>query len=162
MTRIAFAFAVFIAFLPMSAQTHEYDLGPIHIDHPWARATPKGAKIGAGYLTITNRGTTPDRLIGGTTPAAGRVIIHQMTMDHDVMKMRPLDGIEIKAGATVELNTESMHLMFEGLKEPLQEGQRIKGTLKFEKAGSIDVEYVVEGIGAQSPQPMPPMTMHNH
>jgi copper(I)-binding protein len=165
MTRIALILVAILALLPVAIEAHEYDLGPIHIDHPWARATPNGAKIGGGYMTITNKGTTADRLTGASTPVASRVVLHQMTMDGGVMKMRPLDnGIEIKPGETVELNTESMHLMFEGLKEPLKEGQRIKGTLNFEKAGSIEVEYVVEGMGAKSPSmsSMPPVTMHDH
>jgi copper(I)-binding protein len=131
-----------------------YDLGSIHIDHPWARATPKGAKIGAGYMTITNRGTTPDRLVGGSTPAASRLVIHKMTMDNDVMQMRPLvQGLEINPGATVDLTAESLHVMFEGLKQPLQQGQRIKANLVFEKAGTMEVEYVVEGMDRQSAAP---------
>jgi copper(I)-binding protein len=163
MTRIAFAFVAFLAFLPMSAQAHDYDVGSIHIDHPWARATPKGAKVGGGYMTITNRGTTTDRLISVSASVANRAVIHEMTMDGGVMKMRPLqNGIEIKPGATVELNTEAMHIMFEGLKQPLEEGQRIKGTVVFEKAGSIEVEYAVGGMDAKSPASMPPMTMHDH
>jgi copper(I)-binding protein len=154
----------------MSAQAHDYDIGSIHIDHPWARATPKGAKVGGGYMTITNRGTSADRLTSVSAAVANRAVIHEMTMDGGIMKMRPLEnGIEIKPGATVALNTDSMHIMFEGLKQPLEEGQRLKATLVFEKAGSIEVEYAVEGMGAKSPAPMssmpsmpPPTTTHDH
>ncbi len=143
-----------VALSVSAAMAHDYDLGSIHIDHVWARATPKGAKVGGGYMTISNSGTTPDRLVGGSASVASRFVIHEMTMDHDVMKMRALDkGLEIKPGATVELNGESLHIMFEGLKQPLQQGQRIKGTLVFEKAGSIEIEYAVEGLGAKSTMP---------
>jgi copper(I)-binding protein len=162
--RIAVVFAAVFAALPMVALAHDYDIGSIHIDHPWARATPKGAKVGGGYLTITNRGTTADRLLSVSASAASRTILHQMTDDHGVMKMRPLDnGIEIKSGETVELKSESLHLMFEGLKEPLKEGDRVKGSLTFEKAGTIEVEFAVEAIGAKSPTSVQPgMVMHNH
>ena len=69
-------------------------------------------------------------------------------MADGVMRMRPLkDGLELKPGETVELKSSSFHLMMVGLKQQLQQGQRIKGTLIFEKAGPVDVEYVVEGIG---------------
>lgn len=137
-----------------SAAAESYDLGSIHIDHPWARATPKGAKIGAGYMTITNRGAAPDRLISGSTPVATRLVIHKMTMDNDIMQMRPLvQGLEINPGATVDLTAESLHVMFEGLKQPLQQGQRIKANLVFERAGTIEVEYLVEGMDGKSAVP---------
>jgi copper(I)-binding protein len=151
-----------LALFSSAASAHGYDLGSIHIDHPWARATPKGANIGGGYMKITNRGMTPDRLVGGSTSVAGGFAIHKMTMEHDVMKMRPMEhGVEIKPGATVDLGVESFHIMFEGLKQPLEQGQRIKGKLVFEKAGSIEVEYEVEGIGAKSAMPEEPDT-HGH
>ncbi len=157
--------AIALQALPWSeraALAHDYDLGSIHVHHPWMRATPKGAKVGGGYMTISNSGTTPDRLVGGSASVATRFAIHEMTMDHDVMKMRALDnGIEIKPGATVDLNGESLHVMLEGLKQPLQQGQRIKGTLVFEKAGTIDIEYVVEGLGAKSAPPASGM-QHEH
>ncbi len=74
--------------------------------------------------------------------------IHEMSMDGGVMKMRPLPkGIEIKPGETVELKPGSYHLMFVGLKQPFEKGKRVKGTLQFEKAGTVEVEYVVEAIG---------------
>ncbi|MEA2992973.1 MAG: periplasmic copper chaperone [Alphaproteobacteria bacterium] len=146
-----------------SAAADSYGLGSIHIDHPWARATPKGAKIGAGYMTITNRGAAPDRLISGSTPVATRLVIHKMTMDNDIMQMRPLvQGLEINPGATIDLTAESLHVMFEGLKQPLQQGQRIKANLVFEKAGTIEVEYVVEGMEDKSAMPPHPDGMQEH
>lgn len=128
----------------------EYKAGPLEISQPWSRATPKGAKVAGGYLTITNKGAAPDRLVGGTSPAAGRVEIHEMAMDQGVMKMRPLTrGLEIKPGATVELKPGSYHVMLMDLKQPFEQGQRIKGALMFEKAGRVEIEYAVEAIGAQ-------------
>jgi copper(I)-binding protein len=71
-----------------------------------------------------------------------------MTMDNGVMKMRPLKGgLEINPGQSVELKPGSYHIMLLDLKQPLQKGDHIKGTLKFEKAGSLDVDYAVVGVG---------------
>jgi copper(I)-binding protein len=131
-----------------AVSAHEYKAGSLEIKHPWSRATPKGATVAGGYLKIINTGTTPDRLIGGSTVAAGKFEIHEMSMDNGVMKMRMLaKGIEIKPGQTVELKPGSYHLMFVGLNQPFEQGKRVKGTLEFEKAGKVDVEYAVEAIG---------------
>jgi|HubBroStandDraft_6_1064221.scaffolds.fasta_scaffold485596_2 copper(I)-binding protein len=136
-----------------AAAAETYTVGMIQISNPWARATPKGATIGGGYMTITNKGTDADRLTGGSTPIADRLQVHQMTMDKGVMTMRPVEGgLEIKPGQTVELKPESFHVMLIGLKQPLAMGQHVKATLEFAKAGKVDIEYVVESIGAQGPE----------
>jgi copper(I)-binding protein len=127
---------------------HEYKIGNLQIGHPWSRATPKGATLAAGYLTIKNNGSEPDRLVGGSADFAGRFEIHEMKMEGGVMKMRSVsNGIEIKPGETVELKPGGYHLMFPALKTQLEQGRKVKGTLRFEKAGSVDVEYAVEAIG---------------
>jgi periplasmic copper chaperone A len=128
-----------------------YKVGALVIEAPWARATPGGARVGGAYLKITNTGAESDRLVGGSLPTASAVEVHQMSMTDGVMKMRKLEaGLEITPGQTVELKPGGYHLMFTGLRQPLQQGQRVKGTLQFEKAGSVEVEYRVEPIGAQS------------
>jgi len=152
MSSKAFLIVAAIALAAPAAIAHDYKAGAIKIGHPWARATPRGASVAAGYFTLTNTGSTPDRLVGGTSEAAGDVEIHELTMADGVMRMRPLkDGLELKPGETVELKSSSFHLMMVGLKQQLQQGQRIKGTLTFEKAGPVDIEYVVEGIGGTVP-----------
>jgi periplasmic copper chaperone A len=126
-------------------------VGSLDISTPWARATPKGAPIGGGYLKITNAGTTADRLLGGSATISGKLEVHQMSMSGGVMKMRPVSGgVEIKPGETVELKPGGMHIMFVGLKQQLQQGQHFKATLQFEKAGTVDVDFSVAGIGATS------------
>lgn len=131
-----------------AASAHEYKIGNLNIGHPWSRATPKGATLAAGYLTIKNNGSEPDRLVGGSADFAGRFELHEMKMEGGIMKMRSLpNGIEIKPGQTVELKPGGYHLMFPALKAPLEQGQKVKGTLRFEKAGTIDVEYAVEAMG---------------
>jgi copper(I)-binding protein len=135
------------------ALAQSFKAGAIEVDQPWVRATPKGADSTAGYFRIVNSGPTADRLMGGSTALASSVQIHEMSMTDGVMKMRPLpNGLEIKPGETIELKPSSYHAMFVGLKQPLKQGDHIKGTLTFEKAGALEVEYSVESIGAQQPK----------
>ncbi|WP_406600746.1 copper chaperone PCu(A)C [Microvirga rosea] len=134
-------------------------IGDLTIEQPWSRATPGGAKVGGGYLRITNTGKEPDRLVGGSFPLAERVEIHEMSMVDNVMRMKPVDGgLDIAPGASVELKPGGYHLMFMDLKEPLKDGQSLKGTLVFEKAGTVEVTYTVRGMGGQETAPM----QHKH
>ena len=149
MNRFAIACLAVIAFAVPSF-AHEFNVGSLKIGHPWVRATPKGAAVGGGYFKITNTGKELDRLVGGSAEAAGKFEIHEMSMEGGVMKMRPLpNGIVVKPGETVEFKPGGLHVMFVGLKTPFVEGQRVKGTLVFEKAGKVEVEYVVDKIAAQ-------------
>ncbi|MEW6767889.1 MAG: copper chaperone PCu(A)C [Pseudomonadota bacterium] len=136
------------ATLSGAASAHGFKVGDLDIGHPWTRATAGGAKVGGGYLTITNNGKTPDRLVGVSLSTADHGEIHEMKMDGGVMQMRPLaNGLEIKPGETVKLAPGGYHAMFMDLKEPLKEGALVKGQLTFEKAGKVDVEFKVEPIG---------------
>ena len=127
----------------------DYDVGSIHIAQPWSRATPKGATTGAGYMTITNKGTTPDRVSCVSSDASAQCQIHSMTMEGGVMKMRPVEGgLEIKPGETVKLTPSGFHMMLVKLKHPLEAGQMVKATLKFDKAGTVDVDCPVMALGA--------------
>ncbi len=139
--------------LAAHGQAADYNVGEIHITQPWARATPKGAANGAGYMTITNTGTAPDRLMTCvSSDASAKCQIHSMTMEGGVMKMRPVEGgLEIKPGATVTLKPSGFHVMFVDLKHPLQQGQTVEATLKFEHAGTVDVNYPIAAIGAAAP-----------
>ena len=149
MFRIAFMITALFAALALSAQAADVMVGKLKISAPWARATPNGAPVGGGYLTITNIGSGPDRLIGGSTAVCKTVEVHEMKMDKGTMKMREMaNGLEIKPGQSVTLNPEGYHLMFVGMKHPLKKGEHVKVTLQFAKAGKVDVEFAVEGIGA--------------
>ncbi len=160
MTRILIILLGMLALMPVGAEAHDYRLGAIKIDHPWALATPKGAKVGGGYMKITNNGSTPDRLIALTSPTADRLVIHSQTTENGIAKMRLVEGgLEIKPGETVELKPGGLHIMFEQLREPLVQATRVKGTLVFEKAGTVDVEYAVQAMGKQS---APEDNHHNH
>ena len=146
-------FAAAALMLPaVPALAADYDVGAMHIARPWARGTPKGAASGAGYMTITNNGTAPDRLNCISDDASAQCQIHNMTMEGGVMKMRPVEaGLEIKPGETVTFKPGGYHVMFVGLKHPLEQGKAVKVTLKFDRAGMVDVEYPIAAIGAPAP-----------
>ena len=153
-----FAFAAILSapliaqFAAVPAQAADYDVGSIHIAQPWARATPKGASSGAAYMTITNKGTASDRVVCVSSDASAQCQIHSMIMQDGVMKMRPVEGgLEIKPGETVMLKPASFHVMLVDLKHPLEAGQTIKATLKFDNAGTVDVDYPIAAIGAPAP-----------
>ena len=138
--------------LGLPAHAEEVKARDLVISQAWTRATPKGAKTGGGYLTIENKGTAPDTLLGGSADIAGSVQVHEMSMDNGAMKMRPLDkGLAIEPGKTVKLAPGGYHLMLMDLKSPLKKGDKLPLTLEFEKAGKVQVSFDVQGVGAQGP-----------
>jgi copper(I)-binding protein len=120
----------------------------ISIEHPWARATPSGARTGAAYLMIVNHGSTVDRLMQASTPLAEQVQFHQEIDDNGVMQMRELPTVNIDPGASVTFKPSAMHIMIIGLKQQLKEGQTLPLTLQFEKAGKIDLQVPIAKVGA--------------
>ncbi|MBS1180375.1 MAG: hypothetical protein H6Q99_255 [Proteobacteria bacterium] len=133
------------------ASAHEFKAGALTLKHPWTRATAKGAEMGGGFVAVVNTGSEADRLVGGSFALAERTEVHEMKMEGDVMKMRQLEGgLDIPAGSTVELKPGSYHLMFMKLTAPLEAGTKVKGSLTFEKAGEVPVEFAVEAIDAKA------------
>jgi uncharacterized protein YcnI/copper(I)-binding protein len=115
-------------------------VGDLNITAGFTKAMLPGQPVGGGFVTIANKGTSDDRLVSASSDRAGEVQLHEMAMEGDVMKMRQLpDGIPVPAGQTVELVPGGLHLMFFKVVEPFQEGQSVKVTLTFEKAGAVDV-----------------------
>ncbi|MGH6642871.1 MAG: copper chaperone PCu(A)C [Bradyrhizobium sp.] len=134
------------------AQAGDAKAGDLVITQAWSRATPSGAKIAGGYLTIENKGAAPDRLLGGSGDIAGKVEIHEMSMNNGVMTMRPLDkGLAIEPGKSVKLAPGGYHLMLMDLKGPFKQGDKVPVTLEFEKAGKVTLSFDVQGVGAQAP-----------
>lgn len=129
-----------------SAAAQESALKDLRVAHPYARATPPGARAGGAFLTIENRGAQGDRLIGAASPAAGAVELHTMSMDGNVMRMRAVSAIEIPPGGTVALKPGGFHVMLLDLKRPLAAGDRFPLKLTFERAGSVDVIVEVEAM----------------
>jgi hypothetical protein len=149
---LAGAAAWYAALASPAAAAGDYDVGSIHISQPWSRATPKGAASGAGYMTLTNKGAAPEKVSCVSDDASAQCQIHSMTMEGGVMKMRPVEGgLEIKPGESVTLKPGGYHMMFLDLKHPLEQGKTVKATLKFDHAGTIDVDYPVLAIGAPAP-----------
>jgi copper(I)-binding protein len=161
---LAGALALTVPAVAALAQTPapQVKAGDLVIEGPWARATPGGAKVAGGYVKITNTGKQADKLVGGSIPAAGVVEVHEMATVNNVMQMRRLDGLEIKPGETVELKPGSYHLMFMQLKDGLTAGQTIKGTMVFEKAGTVNVEFFVAPIGAATRDAKSPAKAGGH
>ncbi|MFN3475778.1 MAG: copper chaperone PCu(A)C [Blastomonas sp.] len=119
---------------------------------PWSRETAAGQNAGGAFMTIANTGTAADRLTGGSTPVAGRVEIHTMTMEGDVMQMRQLgDGLEIPAGGEVRLKPGSFHVMLMDLKQPLKAGEKVPLSLTFAGAGTVETELEVRPTGTMVP-----------
>jgi copper(I)-binding protein len=118
-------------------------LAQVEIENAWARATPPGAKTGAGYMTIRNKSSSPDHLIGAASPLAARVEMHVHLHDGNVMRMRPVKGYDIPAKGSLELKPGIAHLMFVDIKRTFKEGEKIPVTLRFERAGERKVEFRV-------------------
>lgn len=124
----------------------------IVIEQPWARATPKGASVAAGYLTIRNKGGAPDTLVSASAGFAARAEVHRMALGDGVMTMRPVtEGVVIPIHGSVTLRPMGLHLMFTGLKHGLRPGTVEQATLTFAHAGAIPVSFKVGGIADKGP-----------
>ena len=119
-------------------------------EHPWTRATPPGAKTGAGFLQLKNMGAA-DRVVGASSPVAGRVEMHITVREGDVMKMREVKGFDVPAKGSFELKPGGAHLMLMELKRPIKKGDKVPLTLKLEKGGELTLELVAEEAGARAP-----------
>jgi copper(I)-binding protein len=126
--------------------------GNLVITQAWSRATPNGARVAGGYLTIENKGSAPDRLLSGSTEFAKKLEIHQMALHDGVMTMRQIEaGVTVEPGRSVTFAPGGYHLMFVELNAPLRQGERVPVTLRFEHAGEIKAWFEVQGLGAQAP-----------
>jgi copper(I)-binding protein len=141
--RPIFALAMTLAIA--SANAHEYAAGTLRIGHPYARTTVPNQPAGAAYLSVENKGTEADKLVGATTSIARSVQLHTMSMEGDVMKMREVSSLEVKPSEKLVLQPgDGNHIMLIGLKQPLKAGDKFPLTLKFEKAGAVEVLVHVE------------------
>ena len=120
--------------------------GQVQVEEPWIRATTPGAKVAAGYMTIRNKSAQPERLVGGSSPVAGKVETHIHIKDGDVVRMREVKGYDIPANGVFELKPGGAHLMLVDLKRPLKEGEKVSLVLKFEKSGEVKVDFEVRPL----------------
>jgi copper(I)-binding protein len=144
--RTLLAAAATLAALP--ARAHDVTAGDLAIVNPWTRAAGANAN-GAAFMRLRNTGAQPDRLISASTPIARVVELHSMIRDGDVMRMRPVTDIAVAPGQTVELRPGGFHVMLIGLTGPMPQGGRVPLTLRFERAGEVQVELTVEAAGAR-------------
>lgn len=149
-------FAAALAFaVPLIGQAgaHEFKAGELLIKHPWSRATVPAAKVAGGYLTVVNPTAQADKFVSVTAEIATRTELHEMSMKDGVMSMRAVTGgLDVPANGELALEpgkggNAGYHLMFLGLKRPLKQGEKFAGTITFEKAGTVNVEFAVEAIG---------------
>ena len=117
--------------------------GSLAVADAWARATIGAATVSAVYLTVTNRGDFPDRLVGADAERAGHTTIHRSVVEDGVMKMRRAGAVEIPVGERVRLEPGGLHLMLTGVSPRLESGERIAVTLRFERAGEMRLSVLV-------------------
>jgi copper(I)-binding protein len=122
----------------------------VSAERPWTRATPPGAKVGAGFMVLKNAGAA-DRVVGASSPVAGRVEMHITVREGEVMKMREVKGYDVPAGGSFELKPGGAHLMLMDLKRPIKKGDKVPLTLKLEKGGELKLELTAEEAGARAP-----------
>jgi copper(I)-binding protein len=126
------------------AQAHEYEVGQLHVDHPWSREMPPVAPTAAAYFVVHNKGNEADRLLGASTPAAGKAELHEHVHADGVMKMQQVQDVAIPAGGEVKFEPMGYHVMLFNLKQQARDGEHFPLTLTFEKAGSVEVEVAVQ------------------
>ncbi len=132
-----------VSFQAVAGETGMKMHGDLVIEDAWIRAAPAGAPVAGGYLRITNKGEAADKLVSVSAEFAGMSEIHEMAMEGDVMKMRPIDGLAIGPGETVELKPGGFHLMFMKPNTQVKDGDTHTVTLTFENAGAIEMDMPV-------------------
>ena len=136
------------------AQSQEVKAGDLVISQPWSRAAPKGAEQTKGYLTIENKGTIADRLVGVSTDAAEKVEIRKTSMEGGATSENPVEGgLGISAGEKVVLAPGGYNIALQKLKTQLKKGTKVSVTLQFEKAGQVVVPFDVLSAASKGPTP---------
>ena len=143
MLRSVFVLATAVL-LAVAAQAHQFSVGNLVINHPWARPTASGMPTGAAYLSITNHGAREDTLIGAHSPAAVRVEFHRTSIEAGMARMRPASSLVIEPGDTLTAAPGGLHLMLVDLKAPLVKGTTVPLVLTFKEAGEVTVQLKIE------------------
>jgi copper(I)-binding protein len=154
MKRITVAALIFAA-LPVMAQ--------VTVKDPWVRATVSQQKATGAFMQITS--AQDAQLVSASSPVAGVVEVHEMTMEKDVMKMRAMKSLDLPAGKSVELKPGGYHVMLMDLKQQMKEGDTVPVTLVFEgkdkKRSTIEVKAAVKALTTQA-KPADPHSAHKH
>jgi hypothetical protein len=134
------------------AQAQEVKLGDLVISQPWSRSAPRGAEVATAYLTIENKGTAADRLLGGSAEIAEKIQIEQIGMAGGAMTLQTVEGgLAIAPGEKVVLAPGGYRLALLKLKSPMKKGTKVSMTLQFEKAGPVTVPFDVLSATAKGP-----------
>ena len=144
--------ALAVGLLALAAPAHNHEKGHIQVRHAWSRATPPGATVGVGYMEIRNRSAQPDKLIYAATPMAETVEFHVTQREGDIMKMRQVKVFELRSRERFVMRPGASHLMLVELLRPLKQGERIPMTLRFERAGELEIELEVQETGSRHPR----------
>ena len=145
---IQIAAAISLTLAAILALTGGANASSVMVSKAYARASATaGAETGAAYVVLMVHGED-DRLVGASTPAAKMAALHKTVNVDGVMKMEHVDGIDIPANAMLQMKPGGYHIMLMGLTQPLKEGDEIVLTLKFEKAGDVEVKAKVGGVAA--------------
>jgi copper(I)-binding protein len=141
-----------LSLIGTAATAQETRVGELQISRSWMRATPPGSTVGAWYLEIVNNGEKSDRLVGGSVAVSTSIEIHETKINGGIARMRPIaEGIVLAPQSTTKLEPGGAHIMLVGLKQPLKQGQRVKGTLIFSNAGAVELDVPVESLGSAGP-----------
>jgi len=141
---LAAASLLALLLLPTLGLSQDYQIGTLAVEQAWARESPPTVTNGAAFMTITNRGTSSDRLVSAEAEVSERVELHTHLMDDGVMRMRQVDSIELKPGEVTQLKPGGLHVMFIGLKAPFKAGEQVPVTLRFEQGGSLEIDVPVK------------------
>ena len=145
----------------MVAMAADSQLGSLQISDAWIRASAAGQSSGAGYMVITNKSASPDRLLAASSPAAGRVEIHTTITEGGAAKMIEIKDVVIPANGSAKFTPTGNHVMFLQIKGPFKDGEVVPVMLKFENAGEANVDFAVKPT-TYNPGGAPAMQMHDH
>ena len=140
-------FSIALMALAGSIQAQEAKVGSIKIENAYVRATAPGQPAAGAFMKIDNSGAA-DQLVSASSPAAGEVQLHQMSMEGNVMKMGQVKDIAVPANGSVDLKPGGYHIMLMNIKAPLKVGETVPVKLKFAKAGEVEVKLPVNAVSS--------------
>jgi copper(I)-binding protein len=124
----------------------EFQLGHIRVTRLRAAPTPPTASVAAIYLWITNRGSQADRLLSVSSPLAASAGMHSTTMRQGMMRMRAVETVDLPPGVAIKMEPGGLHIMLQGLKQPLDAGSSLPLILEFRDAGMLTVQVPVKAL----------------
>ena len=127
--------------VPVAA--HEARKGDLVVEHPLVRASLGRVPNTAGYFIVRNKGATPDRLVAASCACAAKVELHTHTVRNGVASMQRVTAAPVPAGGATTFAPTGHHLMIMGVKKPLEAGTIVPVTLRFERAGAVQVPFFV-------------------